>query len=76
MPLASTITDPYTGPKSSLFIPKKDKRPLPTPPSGPHKGYYPSFNAAVNLAHSLDVPATVQTLKTLEIPEIAQANAK
>jgi hypothetical protein len=76
MPLASTITDPYKGPKSSLFISKKDKRSLPTPPSGPHQGYYPSFNAAVNLAHALDVLATVQTLKTLEIPEIAQANAK
>jgi hypothetical protein len=76
MPLASTITNPYTGPKSSLFIPKKDKKSLPVIQSGPHKGYFPSFNAAINLVHSFDVPATVQTLKTLEIPEIAQANAK
>jgi hypothetical protein len=57
-------------------MPKREKKPLPTIQSGPHQGYYPSFNAAVNLAHALDVPATTQTLKTLEIPEIAQANAK
>jgi hypothetical protein len=68
-PLASTITNPYLGPNSSLFMPKREKKPLPAIQSGPHQGYYPSFNAAVNLAHSLDVPATAQTLKTLEIPE-------
>jgi hypothetical protein len=73
-PLASTITNPYLGPNSSLFMPKREKKPLPVVQSGPHAGYYPSFNAAINLAHSLDVPATVQTLKTLETPEIAKAN--
>jgi hypothetical protein len=75
-PLASTITNPYLGPNSSLFMPKREKKPLPTIQSGPHAGYYPSFNAAINLAHSLDVPATAQTLKTLETPEIAKSNKR
>jgi hypothetical protein len=75
-PLASTITNPYLGPNSSLFMPKKEKKPLPVVQSGPHAGYYPSFNAAINLAHSLDVLATTQTLKTLEIPEIAKSNKR
>jgi hypothetical protein len=55
---------------------KKEKKPLPAIQSGPHQGYYPSFNATINSAHALDVPATVQTLKTLEVPVIAQTNAK
>jgi hypothetical protein len=57
-------------------MPKKTKKPLPAIQSSPHQGYYPSFNAAINLEHSLEVPTTTQVLKTLEIPKIAQANAK
>jgi hypothetical protein len=76
-PLASTITNPYLGPGSSLFMPKREsKKPLPQTPSGPYSGHYPTFNAAINLAHKLDVPATVQTLKILEMLELAKTSSK
>ena len=39
----------------------------------PHKSYFPTFARALNLARDLGVPATTETLKTLESAEISKA---
>jgi len=54
---------------SSIFIPPQPR--LPPPPFNPYQSVYPSFNEALKVAHAIDVPPTIQTLKRLERVELA-----
>ena len=52
-------------------------RPLPpTPPYDPSQAKWPTFGKAIDLAHRLGMPTTTETIKTLEMAEIAKEDAR
>ena len=62
---------PVTTSQMGYFVAQAKVVPPPPPPST----VYPTFNAALQLARNISVRPSIETLKTLEVAEIAQGSS-